>query len=71
MLKLLRLSFQERKEDPINLHLQFKIALEEKNIAEDYMNMCDADYYDAAQRDFESKQSRMMAIWREIRRAKQ
>jgi hypothetical protein len=70
LLKLLRPLLQEPKEEPINLYLQFKIALEEKNIAENYMNICDADYYDSAQRDFEAKESRMMAIWREIRRSK-
>lgn len=66
MLKWLKRSTQEQPS--LDLYKAFAEALNEKNIAEQYMEMCEADYYDAAQRDFEAKQSRMMAIWREIRR---
>ena len=62
--------FTKEQPETINLYKAFKEALAEKKIAEEYMAICEADYYDSAQRDFEAKESRMMAIWREIRRGK-
>jgi len=69
LLKLLRKSLQEPKEQ-IDLYKEFNNALAEKKIAEEYMNICEPDYYDSAVRNFEQKEGRMMAIWNEIRRLK-